>query len=100
MKLTTWITVLLLAVSALIYSQQDALADSEVKTEQHQIALVNINTAEVSVLSSLPGIGQKKAQAIVDYRKLNGKFRSKEELVNVKGIGEKLLEKVITYIEV
>ena len=58
------------------------------------LAKVNINTATVEELSRLNGIGQTKAQAIVDYREANGSFASVEDLTKVKGIGEKLLEKL------
>ena len=57
---------------------------------------VNINSADVSTLSTeLTGIGDKKAQAIVDYRKQNGPFTSVEGLQNVKGISAKTIEKNI-----
>ena len=55
-------------------------------------AAVNINTATVKELSTLKGIGEKKAEAIVSYREANGKFKSINELANVKGIGEKMLQ--------
>lgn len=55
---------------------------------------VDINKADVQTLSSqLSGIGEKKAQAIVDYRKINGEFRSVDELSRVKGISGKTIEK-------
>jgi competence protein ComEA len=55
-------------------------------------AKVNINTATVEQLTTLPGVGEAIAQAIVDYRDNNGAFRSADDLLQVKGIGEKKLE--------
>ena len=55
---------------------------------------VNINTADADALAQeLKGIGAKKAQAIVDYRKTNGDFKTIESLTEVKGIGLKTVEK-------
>ena len=55
---------------------------------------VNINTADAPTLSkNIKGIGMKKAQSIIDYREKNGKFKKVEDLMKVKGIGVKLLEK-------
>ena len=56
--------------------------------------LVNINTADaVAIAENLNGIGASKAQAIVEYRNLHGEFRSVDDLVKVKGIGFKLVER-------
>ena len=54
---------------------------------------INLNTATVDELQQLNGIGLKKAQAIIDYRVKQGKFKNIEELNNVKGIGPKIFEK-------
>ena len=56
--------------------------------------IVNINTAGVKELDTLPGIGPVKAQAIVDYRNAHGEYANVEELDKVDGIGEKTLEKI------
>lgn len=54
---------------------------------------ININTAHASELMTLDGVGVKTAQAIVAYRKQMGKFHSIDDLIQVKGIGVKTLEK-------
>ena len=55
---------------------------------------VDINRAEDWLLAALPGIGEGRAQAIIEYRTKNGPFRSIEELTKVPGIGENTLEKL------
>lgn len=55
---------------------------------------ININTADKKMLTQLPGVGPATADAIVKYRKANGKFKSAKDLLNVKGIGEKTLKKM------
>ena len=54
--------------------------------------LINVNTATAQQLCSLKGIGEKKAAAIIQYRDEHGDFTSVDQLLNVPGIGEKLLE--------
>lgn len=55
---------------------------------------VNINKADAETIAqSLNGIGLKKAEAIIQYRKENGAFKTLVELTNVKGIGEKTVKK-------
>jgi competence protein ComEA len=51
--------------------------------------VVNINTASASEFEALPGIGPKMAARIVEYRQKNGPFKKVEELMNVRGLGEK-----------
>ena len=52
-------------------------------------ATVDLNSATVTDLESLPGVGRRTAERIVEYRQKNGSFKKIEELMNVKGIGEK-----------
>ncbi|SMF88664.1 competence protein ComEA [Paenibacillus uliginis N3/975] len=59
---------------------------------------ININTADAAALMDLPGIGEKKAQAIIDYRTKHGPFRTAADLLEVKGIGPKMLEKMKPYV--
>lgn len=71
---------------------------NETASETSAQNTVNINTASVEELCEvLPGIGEVKAKRIVEYRDAAGGFDSIDELLNVKGIGEKTLEKIRPY---
>lgn len=61
---------------------------------------ININTATQAQFESLPGIGAKVAQRILEYRQKNGQFKKVEDLMNVKGIGEKSFLKLKPYLTV
>jgi len=60
----------------------------------HPPQKISLNYADVWLLAALPGIGQGKAQAIVDYRKEHGHFSRVEDLLNVEGIGSTTLERI------
>jgi len=62
--------------------------------------LVNINTATLDQLETLPGIGEVLAQRIIDYREEHGPYQSVEDLLNVSGIGDKRLEDLKPHITV
>jgi competence protein ComEA len=55
-------------------------------------AKIDINAADAKTLASIKGVGEKKAEAIIEYREKNGKFNSIDDVLKVKGIGNKLLE--------
>lgn len=59
------------------------------KTSAQPQSLVNLNSATKDDLEKLPGIGPSMAQRIIDYRQKNGSFKKIEDLMNVRGIGEK-----------
>jgi len=59
-----------------------------------QKASINLNSATLDQLETLPGIGRKTAERIVEFRQKNGGFKKIEELMNVKGIGEKSFLKI------
>ena len=63
-------------------------------------SVVNLNTATATQIATLPGIGEKAAQRIIEYREKNGGFKKIEELMNVKGIGEKSFLKLKPLISV
>ena len=61
---------------------------------------VNINSASAEQLETLPGVGAKLAARIVEYRQKSGTFKATQELMNVKGVGEKNFAKIQTYLTV
>lgn len=75
-----------------------AASSSEATSSSGEPAIVNINTASVDELDTLPGVGPSTAQAIVDDRTQNGPFASTEDLMRVSGIGEKKFEKLLSLI--
>ena len=72
----------------------DEIPDSLIPGEK-----INVNTAPLLDLTRLPGIGETRAQAIIDLREEQGPFRAAEDLLAVNGIGEATLEKIRPYIE-
>jgi len=75
-------------------------ADSYILKEDEKLKLININTCSKEDLMTLPGIGEAKALAILQYREDNGYFYSIEGLKKVSGIGENLYNKIKGYITV
>lgn len=61
---------------------------------------VNINESSIEELTTISGIGESKAKAIIEYRTTNGPFKSIEEIKNVSGIGDKLYDKIKAYITI
>ena len=79
--------VMLLALVAPMSGQEKQAAKS--KPAATATAPINLNTATVQQLEALPGVGTRTAQLIVEHRQKNGGFKKVEELMNIKGIGEK-----------
>lgn len=72
----------------------------QAQTQGAEKATLNLNAATLDQLATLPGIGPKVAERILEYRTKNGSFKKIEELMNVKGIGEKSFLKIKPLISV
>ena len=92
--------VILVAVASLTCTASPLLAADPVNTttaakESATVAnLTNVNTASAAEIEKLPGVGKKSAAAIVAYRTEKGKFKTPKDLLKVKGIGKKTVEKI------
>jgi competence protein ComEA len=84
------LTCLIIIFSSLSFAENTSGNDvSLISNQAHE--RIDINDADIKTLSLLKGIGMKKAEAIIKYRNENGKFVSVEDLLNVNGIGVKVL---------
>lgn len=81
---------LFIVASPVTYAAKSTVKKAAV--EKRVLDKVNINRASIPELTALQGVGEQKAVAIVKYRNANGKFKSVDELAEVKGIGEKIVE--------
>lgn len=92
-------------VAATLFTPALALHDAVAqepppRTAAERPAPLNLNTATEAQLEALPGVGPAMATRIVEYRKKNGAFKKAEDLMNVKGIGEKSFLKLKALITV
>lgn len=78
----------------MILKENDIITIYDTETKK-----ININTSNAKELQSIPTIGLKTAQNIIDYRTDNGVFQTYEDLLNIKGISEKKLQKILPYIK-
>ena len=88
-RMMTAIVLVLGLVTAAVSAQDAARPAAKAATASTPAGLVNLNTATVAQLETLPGIGKATAERILEYRQKNGGFKKVEDLMNVRGIGEK-----------
>lgn len=100
MKKLIGVTMIALVVVTLSGFTTPAFATTVKKGVTATVAKVNINKATAAELTAIKGIGAKKAEAIVEFRKKNGDFQKLEDLMLVKGIGEKIFQKIKSQITI
>ena len=85
-----------------VYSAEEMakLQEAAIAEESANDGLININTADVQLLTTLPGIGENKAKQIVAYRDSNGAFSSIEDIKNVSGIGDGIFNQINSLIKI
>jgi competence protein ComEA len=84
--------IMMAAIAAIALSAPVLSAQSKApapKPTATATAPVNLNTATAEQLATIPGVGPKMAERIIDYRQKNGGFKKVEDLMNVSGVGEK-----------
>ena len=80
---------LVVGLSAATSAVQDTTRRTSAALSASASAPVNLNTATAAQLETLPGIGKATAERILEYRQKNGSFKKVEDLMNVRGVGEK-----------
>ena len=80
------------------FNHNDISSSEDTDSEDASAELININTATLEQLETLPGIGVTLAQRILDYRETHGSFETVTDLMNVSGIGEGRLNAILDYI--
>lgn len=86
---------------ACITEPKETTQTNEIKqTEEKTDSKISINKATLEELKTLPGIGESKAKAIIEYREKNGQFKETKDITNVSGIGESTFEKFKDYITI
>lgn len=85
-----------LTVTTTVSEQQNT--GPSANTQNSKKVQVNLNTCTVNDLIAINGIGEKKASAIIEYRDVIGGYTSVDEIKNIKGIGDKIFEKISPYL--
>lgn len=83
------VVLLMLGIGVTVAAAQTGSARKTTAAQTMASTPVNLNTASAAQLEALPGIGKAMADRIVEYRQKNGSFKKAEDLMNVRGIGEK-----------
>ena len=85
---------------AIAAAGQESAQKPMVTQESLLAAKIDINNADEKMLTNLPGVGPTTASRIHEYRKVNGPFKSVDDLLKVKGIGPKVLDKIRPFVTI
>lgn len=88
------VSIVLFALCLALAAPAVVLAVPESTPAAAQVAKINVNTATAKELQGLPGVGEVTAERIVAFRTEKGKFKAPNDLLKVKGVGKKSLEKI------
>jgi comEA protein len=89
----------LLVINVVSYVRRENLKKSYVILVEEEAIQISINEADVDELTELPGIGPVLASRIIEYRNQNGLLEKLEDLKQVKGVGDKVFQKILPYIK-
>jgi competence ComEA-like helix-hairpin-helix protein len=92
-KVVLFLVVIALSGAGINYLAKKFSAVKAIACVNPSLGKININTADKLTLKLIPGVGEKLAARILDYRKENGKFSELEDLRNIKGFSNRTLEK-------
>ena len=82
------------------HASRESIDSFFVQVGDAPVKRININEATAVELGGLPGVGERIAERIIEYRNKNGNFRSVEDLQHIKGIGKKMFAKIKPFVEI